>query len=395
MLDKNPLVGRTKHLKLVLPGLVTSTGANLTAGGVVEDFELCLPNCTSMSYSVLTAFSKPTNSMLLYAPKLQSADSIMKHWMPKVVIGFFDNAGSLAQFIHGDGNVGVEYCHVYAPKCTNFGGAFGRDITTLKELYITGAGADNVSFSDMCTGDTGLVKFSADNVHKVTNAAACFERCSSLPDAQIPRAWPALSIGWSMFKKCSLLTEETANAILDSLPAYETGQHIISFDGTLAEQAWNTDGADLSHVEAANEKGWSVVWESEVYDRAFIDFNSQQGGSYRLFSRWSFCREFHADLPDLADGTSLFEGIASLEVFSGALSSLSAGTNMFRNCNLDAASVLHILESIPSYTSGSHPLHIGKKEKWVDNADVATALGTTAPITAGNYTVKGWTITVQ
>lgn len=102
-------------------------------------------------------------------------------------------------------------------------------------------------------------------------------------------------------------------------------------------------------------------------------------------------------LPQLAYGDGMFRGCSGLTSLPEGmtLSSLTGGANMFRGCNLDAASVLRVLESIPIYTSGSYRLSLGKKATWVDDVDVAAALGTTIPIAARDYTVKGWTITVQ
>lgn len=102
-------------------------------------------------------------------------------------------------------------------------------------------------------------------------------------------------------------------------------------------------------------------------------------------------------LPQLAYGEGMFLNCSSLTSLPEGmtLSSLTDGMSMFNGCTLDAASVLRVLESIPIYTSGSHRLSLGKKATWVDDVDVAAALGTTIPIAARDYTVKGWTITVQ
>lgn len=68
---------------------------------------------------------------------------------------------------------------------------------------------------------------------------------------------------------------------------------------------------------------------------------------------------------------------------------------MFKGCNLDEASVLRILNSIPAKTSGTHPLHLGHSTNYLNSTEIATLLGTTTPIAAAsNYKYKGWTITV-
>lgn len=68
---------------------------------------------------------------------------------------------------------------------------------------------------------------------------------------------------------------------------------------------------------------------------------------------------------------------------------------MFYNCNLDETSVLHILNTIPTYTGGTKELHLGKSTNYKNSTAIATLLGTTTPIAAKiNYSYKGWTITV-
>lgn len=86
---------------------------------------------------------------------------------------------------------------------------------------------------------------------------------------------------------------------------------------------------------------------------------------------------------------------------------LSQGTEMFSICRLDKKSTISILESLPTYTSGSHPITIGihVDHKYDPEVNVALKkcqnsyitpieeLGATLPeeIT----TDKGWTIAVQ
>jgi hypothetical protein len=79
------------------------------------------------------------------------------------------------------------------------------------------------------------------------------------------------------------------------------------------------------------------------------------------------------------------------------LSSLSDGTEMFRNCRLDAESVERILTTIPTYTSGTHVLNLGISENSVDKFNEITGNTTTIPVNSGTCTVtyKGWTLTVQ
>lgn len=140
-----------------------------------------------------------------------------------------------------------------------------------------------------------------------------------------------------------------------------------------------------------------------------------------MFSGCSGLASWTVDLPNLTNGTSMFNGCSKLTSFSGdltnltngygmfstcskltsfnaeteGLKSLSDGTNMFQNCILDETSVLHILNTIPTYTSGTHKLHLGKRTNYMNSTYIADLLGTTTPIAAAtNYSYKGWTITI-
>lgn len=77
---------------------------------------------------------------------------------------------------------------------------------------------------------------------------------------------------------------------------------------------------------------------------------------------------------------------------------------MFSNCTLDEESILYVLrgdgigsdyEGIPFYSSGSHPLNLGKNTNFKDSEEIASLLNTSVPIApATNYSYKGWTITI-
>lgn len=91
----------------------------------------------------------------------------------------------------------------------------------------------------------------------------------------------------------------------------------------------------------------------------------------------------------------MFKNCSNLTSFNSTLPKLVYGQDMFIGCNLDEASVLRILNSIPTYTSGTHPLHLGKNTNYLNSTDVADLLGTTTPIAAStSYKCKGWKITV-
>ena len=96
-------------------------------------------------------------------------------------------------------------------------------------------------------------------VTNVVSANKAFYGFVKVPSDSFPSEWPKLSTGSNMFTNCSLLSEAKANTILDSLPEWTDGaSHVITFTGTAAATSWAAEGADLSHIEAAEAKGWTV-----------------------------------------------------------------------------------------------------------------------------------------
>lgn len=65
----------------------------------------------------------------------------------------------------------------------------------------------------------------------------------------VPTNWPVLSTAKGAFTNCSL-SGETINAILESLPRYASGTHIITFTGC--------PGAAACNPEIGRAKGWTV-----------------------------------------------------------------------------------------------------------------------------------------
>ncbi|MCQ2172102.1 MAG: DUF285 domain-containing protein [Bacteroidales bacterium] len=122
------------------------------------------------------------------------------------------------------------------------------------------------------------------------------------------------------------------------------------------------------------------------------DLSSLTSGNWMFYS----CNltSFTGDLPNLTNGSDMFYDCRALTSFNSTLPKLESGQEMFVACKLDATSVLNILNSIPTYTSGIHKLHLGNRKNYLDSTDVAELLGTTTPIAGKNYSYKGWSITV-
>lgn len=80
-------------------------------------------------------------------------------------------------------------------------------------------------------------------------------------------------------------------------------------------------------------------------------------------------------------------GCQKLSVVEAEFPALYWAGSMFSQCQLNKESILRVLNSIPSYTSGTHPLTIGIHTDLQTDEEVTTAIA--------NAEAKGWTLTVQ
>lgn len=188
-----------------------------------------------------------------------------------------------------------------------------------------------------------------------TNGYYMFYRCTKLTSFSV--ALPNLTNGDSMFYNCTSLTSFTGD-----LSSLTDGDNM--FNGCTGLTSWTVDLPNLTN------------------------------GSYMFYSCTGLT-SWNANLPNLTNGSSMFHRCTSLTSWNVALPNLTNGSSMFNSCNLDEASVLRILNSIPTWTSGTHQLHLGKRTNYLNSTDIATLLSTTTPIAAKtNYSYKGWTITI-
>lgn len=113
-------------------------------------------------------------------------------------------------------------------------------------------------------------------------------------------------------------------------------------------------------------------------------------------------KTFIGDLSSLENGENMFYFCTALETFIGDLSSLTSGYCMFGGisysscCKLNAESVERILETIPTYTDGSHYLGLGIHVDAVETFNEITGAQLPATKQSSLYGVpyKGWTIEV-
>ena len=196
---------------------------------------------------------------------------------------------------------------------------------------------------------------------KLTNSSYMFSICNKLPSWTVDL--PNLADGNNMFYQCSGLTSFSSE-----LPNLTSG--IYMFYKCTGLTSFSADLSNLTNG-AQMFNGCSVL-TSFSGDLSKLKGTSSSDGGYRMFYNCSKLTSFNSTLPALAYGQDMFYG-----------------------CILDEASVLRILNSIPTYTSGTPKLHLGKRTNYLNSTDIAALLGTTTPIAAStSYSYKGWIITI-
>lgn len=128
--------------------------------------------------------------------------------------------------------------------------------------------------------------------------------------------------------------------------------------------------------------GWSKTeWTYDLPKLTNAAYMFAHDGEIRQIQR------FAATLPKLEKGDNMFLAQAGLIRFESDLPSLQSGSLMFSLARLDKESALRVLNTIPPYTSGSHPLTIGIHVDHQADEGVLTAIDAATAI--------GWTLTVQ
>lgn len=212
---------------------------------------------------------------------------------------------------------------------------------------------------------------------------------------------PNLKKGYFMFNNCSNLTSFNAN-----LPNLLNGSCMFSctllksFSGDLPKL---TNGDEMfyhcEHLTSFTGDLSNLTTAKQMFRDCskLTTFNANLpnlSDGYFMFCRSRALTSWTIDLPNLKNGSYMFCDCSNLTSFFGDLRKLTDGMFMFHKCNLDAESVLRILKSIPTYTSGFHGLDIGNNTNFLNSSKVASLLGKKAPIVANDYKYKGWTIRV-
>ena len=114
----------------------------------------------------------------------------------------------------------------------------------------------------------------------------------------------------------------------------------------------------INEITKGNSDDINEVSSTEYVEGGIIDYNMLElvNGDYRYKNHKELTTVI-CDMPSLKSGYQMFMG-TSLVGFCGDLSSLEDGRDMFKGCQLDEASLINIVDSLPNYTSGEHILAI-------------------------------------
>lgn len=106
---------------------------------------------------------------------------------------------------------------------------------------------------------------------------------------------------------------------------------------------------------SVNENADSVP---DIIENGIIEYNMPEliNGEYRYKDHTELTTVI-CDMPNLKYGYQMFMN-TSLIGFCGDLSALEDGRDMFKGCQLDEASIINIIDSLPIYKSGEHILTI-------------------------------------
>ena len=229
----------------------------------------------------------------------------------------------------------------------------------------TGAKTNRFNFSTtkncsaLCNGNTAITGALTLDLSNAIDGSYCFNGCTNMTGFTSNMAM--LKTGASMFLSCTKMT--SFESPLENL---EDGTSMFNSNTVLTTFKTNT----LSKLVTGST----------------------------MFQNCAALPSFSYDLSKLATGTSMFKGCTSLETFVSMLPSLNTAADMFSGCKLSAKSLFYIINTLPTYTSGSHPIMLGinaldtdedrlrfaQELKYSDWASLESA-----------FTSKKWTVTWQ
>lgn len=182
------------------------------------------------------------------------------------------------------------------------------------------------------------------------------------------------------------------------LPSLTDGRFMFSF---CKFETFNMEYPELTNGQAMHENNTSLLRSRVVAPKMTMAQDFFKGSSKMVY--------FEGDWSAVTNAIGAFYNCPMTEGADVELPSLSTGNNMFYNSRTNKATVLKICNSLPTWTSGSHPIqfgiHVDHKYDPEVNATLKRLDANYEPLnlpideTTGDYVEitedKGWTLSVQ
>jgi hypothetical protein len=189
-----------------------------------------------------------------------------------------------------------------------------------------------------------------------------------------------------MFRDCKLDAPSvknialTINKKLKNVPRFEIGvdKNIVNDEqvkkdlGLIKYKGWDVyrNGSNVDttyafpkYAECTNLADVNARDESykttDIVNGSWTEHLPDLLNGTEMFNGCSNLTTFNADLSSLTDGARMFYDCDSLKTFNSDLSSLTEGDNMFWGCKLNAESIQYIADNINDLEGETSLIHIG------------------------------------
>lgn len=184
---------------------------------------------------------------------------------------------------------------------------------------------------------------------------------------------PKLKSGWELFMNATNL-KKCSPQIVEHL---ETQYRLFSMSGLSGEVDY--------HFPVSASTCSELLYRTKT-TKANISLPTATAIGYLVAESYSI-EEVGGYFPKATHANQFAQRCSGLKVVNAEFPSLSSGAEMFLSGQLNKESALRVMNSVPAYTSNSHPLGIGIHIDHKTDAEVLAAIA--------NAEVKGWTLTVR
>lgn len=157
---------------------------------------------------------------------------------------------------------------------------------------------------------------------------------------------------YNSYQELYNLQDSLADNTIYTVTDKGTVEQYLYKDGSLVQI-----GNSINEITEGSITNPSEISKTPYVEGGVIDYNMLElvNGDYR-YKNHTEVETVISDMPNLVSGIQMFMG-TSLQGFCGDLSSLKDGRDMFGSgCNLDEASIINIIDSIPDY-SNTNEIH--------------------------------------